>query len=239
MISLSTKATIVLLCAIVFTNASHAQINLKGKFEKKADQAIDDFLFGKKKDEPSTTNDTQASNEYSASNSSNESGSLGNYSRESVNYGSLSASQVVNFRDLINFLPDQFGGYSLYEKPEGATTRYGEFTYSTGAKNYKDGNKELSASIFDYLKVGALLSGYVNQYEYESSEGIMKSIEVKGQPGWFTANYESGETSMTLIANDRFLIVVAGEGLDESTLRGYFSTMDIERLPNSVETEEE
>jgi hypothetical protein len=242
MLSLSIKVNAALLCVILLTNISQAQINIKSKLEKKADEAIDDLLFGKKKSGSSgssTSSETYSSPDVYTDEESTESNPLGNYSRESVNYSSLSASQIVNFRDLINFLPDKMGGYSLSEKPEGATTRYGELTYSTGGKNYSDGKKEMSASIFDYLKVGAMLSGYTNQYETESSDGIMKSIEVKGQPGWFTANYESGETNMMLIVNDRFLLMLTGSNLTEATLKGFMQSMDIDQLPKAVVTTEE
>lgn len=221
----------------VLCTQTNAQINLRDKLNKKAEQEIDKILFGKKTNKQSTNTDESAETISESQEAVNMSDPLEGYERKSVDYGSLSHLEVVSFRDLINFLPDSFGNYSIAEKPDGGTMRYGEFQYSSGEKVYSGSNSELRASVFDYLQTGTFLAAYTSQYEYESTDGIVKSIEVKGQPGWYNADYDSGETSVTLVVNSRFLIMISGSDHDESTLKGYLNQLDIESLPEAPEEE--
>ncbi|MEO9474930.1 MAG: hypothetical protein ABJG41_05335 [Cyclobacteriaceae bacterium] len=220
--------------SIVHTQ-TNAQINLREKLNKKAEQEIDKILFGKKANKQSSKSDTSAETVSGSNEAIDVSDPLEGYERKPVDYGSLSHLEVVSFRDLINFLPDSFGSYSISEKPEGGTMRYGEFQYSNGEKLYSNGKTELKASAFDYLQTGTFLAAYANQYEYESTDGIVKSIEVKGQPGWYNADYDSGETSVAMVVNGRFLIMISGDNQDESTLKGYLMQLDIESLPAAPE----
>ncbi|MEP0368466.1 MAG: hypothetical protein ABJN36_16435 [Cyclobacteriaceae bacterium] len=222
--------------SIVHTQAT-AQINLRDKLNKKAEQEIDKILFGKKTNKQSSKNGTSVETVSESQEAIDGSDPLEGYERKSVDYGGLSHLEVVSFRDLINFLPDSFGSYSISEKPDGGTMRYGEFQYSSGEKMYSSDNSELKASAFDYLQTGTFLAAYTSQYEYESTDGIVKSIEVKGQPGWYNADYDSGETSVTLVINSRFLIMISGSDHDENTLKGYLNQLDIESLPEAPEEE--
>lgn len=242
------KLTLTLLAVLLLAwSDGAAQINLKQKLSKKADQEIDKFLFGQKDEKksdteeydqnPSETSSDEVSEDYEPSESTDD--PLGGYTRQPVDYGTISAGEVVGFRDLINFLPDEAGTYRISEKPEGSTARYGEYRYSTAQKTYESGEEQLQMSIFDYMQTGMLLAGYANQYEYESTDGIMKSVEVKGQPGWYSANYASGETSLFLVVKDRFLISIQGENIDQETLTGYASTMEIDQLPEAPPVPEE
>lgn len=236
-----------LIIAIAFALAATpalAQINIKSKLERKADETIDDLLFGKKKkgssdtdpSAPGSTGDPAATYE-----AEDETDPLGGYTRQPVNYGSMSPTKVVPFRDLIDFLPDRMGGQTLSAKPEGATMNYGEFQYSMGMKTYGAGETQVRANIIDYLQTGSLLEAYTNQYEYESTDGMMKSVTVKGFPGWFSANYNSGESSMVLVVNQRFYVSVNGTNLSQSELEGLLSGLDLEKLPQAevLETTEE
>ena len=225
-------------------SSTQAQINLKEKLSKKANQEIDNLLFGKKKNKDNGSGSDSAQGEtessYEGEESYDDSDPLKGYQRTSVNYGSLSANKVVGFRDLINFLPDSFGSFQLSEKPDGSTMRFGESQYSTASKAYQSKSKgELKATIFDYMETGALLAGYANQYEYESTDGIMKSVEVKEQPGWYTADYDSGESSITLVVNQRFIISLHGDGLSEDEFSQYVETLDVDMLPAGPQLEED
>ncbi|MEQ8583508.1 MAG: hypothetical protein RIC30_19415 [Marinoscillum sp.] len=232
--------TTLLLLTFATVNYAFAQIQLKEKLSKKANQEIDKFLFGNKnKNQSDDTNDRADDEVLDTYESTDSSDPLGGYRREPVNYGTMSPSEVVGFRDLINFLPDDLGAYRIAEKPEGSTTRYGEYRYSFASKSYRNGDEELRASIFDYAQTASLLGLYANQYEHESTDGVMRSIEVNGQPGWYSANYESNDTNLALVVNGRFLITIAGYGLEEATLKGYVVGMELDQLPEAPPTPEQ
>ncbi|XOV93288.1 MAG: hypothetical protein ACFHWX_00990 [Bacteroidota bacterium] len=236
------KLLIMSLLAIGLFPAS-AQLNLKNKLERKADQVVDDLLFGKKKKDKdsgssssSSTTPGEASETYK---SDNDNAPNGGYVRKPVDYGSMNTGETVHFRQLIDFLPDNVGPFSLSDKPDGASMRFGEASYSSASKKYSNGDQDMSISIFDYLFTGALFGAYANAYKYESTEGMMKSIEVEGQPGWFSTTYESGSTQLTLVINNRFMLSISLEGASEDQLKEYVGTMEINKLPEGQVPEEE
>ncbi len=233
------KLIICLAFAVMVLPAS-AQLNLKKKFERKADQVVDDLLFGKK-----SKNDNSSSSSSSSPGSSNESyesedksAPNGGYVRKPVDYSRMNTGEVVHFRDLIDFLPDNVGGFSLADEPDGASMRFGEYSYSYAAKKYNSGDEEMTIMIYDYLFTG-IFGAYANAYEYETTDGMMKSIEVDGYPGWFSTTYDSGTTQMMLVVNNRFMININRNGASESELRGYTSNLDLTRLPEGPPMEEE
>ena len=218
-----------------------AQLNLKKKFERKADEVVDDLLFGKKKkDKNSGSTSSAPSGEASETyKSENEDAPNGGYVRKPVDYGRMNTGETVHFRDLIDFLPDDVGSFSLDDKPDGASMRFGEASYSYAAKQYSNGDEEMSITIYDYLFTGAMFGAYANAYEYETTEGIMKSVEVEGFPGWFSTTYESGEAQLMLVINNRFMLNINRRGASESELRGYAGDLELNKLPEGQAIEEE
>ncbi len=227
--------------AIILYPAS-AQLNLKRKFERKADEVVDDLLFGKKKKDKdsgsssSTSPSGEASETYK---SENEDAPNGGYVRKPVDYGRMNTGETVHFRDLIDFLPDDVGPFSLSDKPDGASMRFGESSYSYASKKYASGDKEMSIMIYDYLFTGAMFGAYANAYEYETTDGIMKSVEVNGFPGWFSTTYESGETQLMLVVNNRFMLNINQRGATESELNNYAGSLELSKLPEGQAIEEE
>ena len=234
------KFIILSLLAVIIYPAS-AQLNLKKKFERKADEVVDDLLFGKKKkDKDSGSSPSSQSGEASETyQSENESAPNGGYVRKPVDYGRMNTGATVHFRDLIDFLPDDVGSFSLSDKPDGASMRFGEASYSYASKQYSNGDDEMSIMIYDYLFTGAMFGAYANAYEYETTEGIMKSVEVEGYPGWFSTTYESGEAQLMLVINNRFMLNINRRGATESELNSYAGTLELSKLPEGQAIEEE
>lgn len=235
------KKIIMLSLLAVFIYPASAQLNLKKKFERKADEVVDDLLFGKKKkDKDGGSSSTAPSGEASETyKSENENAPNGGYVRKPVDYSRMNTGATVHFRDLIDFLPDDVGSYSLSDKPDGASMRFGEASYSFAGKRYSNGDDDMSITIYDYLFTGAMFGAYANAYEYETTEGIMKSVEVEGYPGWFSTTYESGEAQLMLVINNRFMLNINRRGASESELSGYAGSMDLNKLPEGQAIEEE
>ena len=235
------KKILILSMLVLVLYPASAQLNLKNKFERKADEVVDDLLFGKKKkDKNSSSTSSSPSGEASETyKSENEDAPNGGYVRKPVDYGRMNTGETVHFRDLIDFLPDDVGSYSLADKPDGASMRFGESSYSYAAKEYSNGDEEMSIMIYDYLFTGAMFGAYANAYEYETTEGIMKSVKVAGYPGWFSTTYESGEAQLMLVINNRFMLNINRRGASESELSGYAGDLELNKLPEGQAIEEE
>lgn len=235
------KKLLILSLLAVVTYPASPQLNLGRKLERKADEVVDDLLFGKKKkNKDSGSSSSAPSGEANETyQSENANAPNGGYVRKPVDYGRMNTGATVHFRDLIDFLPDDVGSFSLSDKPDGASMRFGEASYSYASKQYSHGDDEMSIMIYDYLFTGAMFGAYANAYEYETTEGIMKSVEVEGFPGWFSTTYESGETQLVLVINNRFMLNINQRGATEPELKSYAGTLELSKLPEGQAIEEE
>lgn len=237
--------TLFLVTLLTFTiTISRAQINLSDKAEDKAEQVIDDLLFGKKKKKATGSSDPETAPVYTpaeeeeSSSGSSDADPLGGYVAAEVDYDKLSSGAVVPFRDLINFLPNKAGNYILSQKPEGSTMKYGEWNYSFASKTLRNGDETLTVAIYDYLTAGALLAPYTQQYEYESTDGILTSVNVSEQPGWYSATYSSKATSLVLVVKNRFYLMYSGTDLSKEKLTEWATELKLNRLPEGKPAEE-
>ncbi len=234
---------LIILLALL-TTLAQAQINLSDKAEDKAEQVIDDLLFGKKKKKTTSSSDPESAPVYApaeedqSTSASSDEDPLGGYVAAEVDYDKLSSGAVVPFRDLINFLPNKAGNYILSEKPEGSTMKYGEWNYSFASKTLRNGDETLTVAIYDYLTAGALLAPYTQQYEYESTDGILTSVNVSEQPGWYSATYSTKATSLVLVVKNRFYLMYSGTDFSKEKLAEWASELKLNRLPEGKPAEE-
>lgn len=228
------KLSIILVALVGFSLATQAQLNLKKKGEKKANQVIDDFLFGKKKKKNNETSDNTSSPQ--AGGSSDTDGSVNDYTPEEVDFGSLDFSKSISFRTLINMLPERTQGFSRDGKPEGARYSTQGVSYSTGMKDYLNNGREMTITLNDYLGAEFYATALTaQQYEYESTDGYAKSIEVDGLAGWINFEYDSGEGTLFLSLSQRFYMTVQAEGTNEEELRAVASDVDLGRLQSKID----
>lgn len=228
------KKTILFVVAAFILASAHSQIKLSQQAEEKATQVVDDLLFGKKKKKVTSAADPEmdvlpaASDENTTTTSSDP---LGGYVPEPVDFDRLTSEAAVPFRDLINFLPNRAGNYVLAQKPEGSSMKYGDWNYSFAQKTLRNGDQTLSVAIYDYLSANALLAPYTQQYEYESTDGVLTSVSVQDQPGWYSANFSDDSHSLVLVVKNRFYLVFSGDGLSKEKLTGWASELNLSRLP--------
>ncbi len=222
---------LVIALAIVSTT-SYGQINLKKKAERKADQTIDNLLFGKKKKkaaESSTPSNPPVPSQPSSTSTS--SSDDDNYTPQPVDWGSINYGETVHFSTLIDMLPETIYGFERSEKPEGAMYSTQGLTYSTGVKTYRKDGRELMISLSDYLNAEYLVGTQTQQYEYESTDGFMKSFEDGGMTGWISMEYDDQEGTLVATKANRFLVSINVQGTNESELRAIFGELDLSNLP--------
>lgn len=220
-------------CCLLISESTVAQLNLKRKAEKKADQVLDNLLFGKKKKKGTDTNEgTQTpSSSYPSGSSESNGDSDDDYIPKSVNWDGIDAGQTIHFTTLIDLLPEATQGFKRGEKPEGAMYSTQGFKYSTGMKEYRMNDRELTITLSDYLGSEGLINAQTQQYEYESTDGFMKSIESDGMAGWLAMEYKSAEGTIILTKGNRFLLSINTGGTNEEELRAILSDVDLSSLP--------
>ncbi|MBV6645003.1 MAG: hypothetical protein KI790_06120 [Cyclobacteriaceae bacterium] len=228
------KNLIAVIAAICICHLSTGQIRLKQKGEKKANEVLDNLLFGKKKKK--NTNTSSTTSDFSPSEPSNYDDSADeglDYERKPVDFGSLNAEELVHFSVLMDFLPDETNGFKLNRKPDGSMMRTGNFQISTAEKNYLDGkSRDLSIAIYDYKEAATIYSAQASQqYEYESTEGHTKTVDIKEYQAWVSQEYDIDKGTLFLSVNDRFIIMVEGARTTDEELISIAGELDIDQLP--------
>ncbi|MEM6643838.1 MAG: hypothetical protein AAF616_12735 [Bacteroidota bacterium] len=214
---------------------AEAQIRLKNKAERKANQVIDDFLFGKKKKK--NQDNGQGSGDSSGSSTGTGSGNntVDDYTPSNVDFGSLDFTQSISFRTLIDMLPERTQGFSRSAKPEGSRFSMQGASFSTAEKQYSNGDRNLQITLNDYLGAEFLAAAYTSQqYEYESTDGIAKSIEVDGIPGWINLDYNNNSGTIFLFLEQRFFTSVQADNTSESELKAIASDVNLGRLKRKI-----
>lgn len=226
------KLSILLLALFVLSFVGQAQINLKRKGEKKANEVIDNLLFGKKKKNKGNGGTESPS---SGGDSNTGGGEMDDYTPEEVDFGSLDYTKSISFRTLINMLPERTQGFSRDGKPEGARYSTQGVSYSTGIKNYLNNGREMTITLNDYLGAEFYATALTSQqYEYESTDGYAKSITVDGMAGWVNFEYDNGEGTLFLSLSERFYMTVQAEGSNEAELKAIASDVDLTRLQSKI-----
>jgi hypothetical protein len=116
---------------------------------------------------------------------------------------------VVNWRDLVPFLPDTLAGFQAKGEVDGSTTTMQGMQITRVGRDYVSGEDRLDVKIVDtslapFLRAPFALVGMVQE---DSSEGYKKGTSVKGQPA-IAEWKKSGRSEVHLLAAQRFVIDV-------------------------------
>jgi hypothetical protein len=146
---------------------------------------------------------------------------------------------AVHFSKLIPFLPDPPSGW-VGEEPSGMMMTSDEWTWSTADRHYTkpDVRDEASIAIIDgaYLPVGPWMiwRGY---FEYETTDGYLKSASFKGYQAWEehskTLGYTPAKGDYTVNnyilhvgINDRFMVSISVYDSDRDALYAFADRID-------------
>lgn len=161
------------------------------------------------------------------------------FEKEVKRMESLPPVEPVNWRELVKFLPDSVPGYEAQE-PTGETMSWGEgeqaIKYSHAKREYTADDKNISIDIVDsgYRQIFfALGFAWFIQGEYDTSEGYLKSLKVKGQDA--KINWKTKERSGSLVVKvaNRFFVTIEGNDVgSENDLIKAAELVDYKKLGN-------
>lgn len=228
------KYLLCLMAIVVVCFNADAQLNLKKKLEKKADQEIDKLLFKKKKkdsEDTDATYDVPGGGNVSSTGSSS-SRSDDNYEPKPVDFGSLNGEELVHFTVLIDMLPEETNGYQRSEKPDGSIYKSASFNISTGSKEYLKDGKSLQLTLYDYKDAAMLYTSQAGQfYEYESTDGYTKTIEVGGYQGWVSQDYDDNNLTLFVGVKERYILTADMEGGVLEVVESIVKEIPVDKLP--------
>jgi|GEM_PF-2784661 len=155
---------------------------------------------------------------------------INNYKRTSDTDGSLD-KKVMTANELLHFIPDAFENYHFYGKPEKTMSQEGGQSFSAVTKYFFEWELPLTVTLSDYLQTKNYFLVYNNWSDYNNEYGVLKSVKIKGQPGWYSVNYTTKETKLILTVHDRFLLKMEGFGLQEYVFDRFIERLDFSQLP--------
>jgi hypothetical protein len=135
---------------------------------------------------------------------------------------------VVNWRDLVPFLPDQLAGFQAKGDVDGSTTTMQGMQITRVARKYEAGDDRLDLKIVDtslapFLRAPFALVGMVQE---DSSDGYKKGTSIKGQPG-IAEWRKSGRSELHMLAGQRFVIDIEIKTPNAGTAERVAEALDI------------
>ncbi len=138
-------------------------------------------------------------------------------------------AQLVHFDKLIPFLPDPPSGW-VAEDPSGMMMSFGGGSWSIADRYYTKGDDDASIAIIDsaYLSVGPWMiwEGY---FEYETTEGYLKSTNFKGYPAW-EEHTKPDHYALHIGIADRFMVSISVTSMDKDTLYAFANKIDYDGI---------
>ena len=160
-------------------------------------------------------------------------GALGmNFASMALASEEATATEAVHFSTLIEFLPDAPSGWDG-EEPFGMMYTIQEGTWSMATESYtKSGADETNAEVgvmdSAFYQVG-WLAAWQGFYEWESTEGYAKTTTVKGYPAWEAYTKDSGEYTLFVGINDRFMVFI-NTNSDKDTLYDFANAINYDGI---------
>ncbi len=142
----------------------------------------------------------------------------------------LAWAQVVNCKELLPFVDLKIPGWTREGRVCGTTLKQGNVTVSEARMSFKAGDQTLEVVIMDFLgKTIPFLTG--QQIQMESSEEIVRSIEVQGFKAVVTFRHRERQGELNISVADRFWVNITGEGIGNlEVLTNLAQRMDLQKL---------
>ena len=126
----------------------------------------------------------------------------------------------VNWRELVPFCID-LDGWEAEDKASGQSMSMGSFKISQAERDYSEGDRSLHLTIVDGGYVPMVYAGLqmAMNFEIDSSEELVKKIEIKGFPGIERYDYDSRDAEVMLLVAERFMVQIEisdCDGTDEA-----------------------
>lgn len=140
-------------------------------------------------------------------------------SDSTVNKPAKGNVEALNFKKLIEFLPEAQSGWTA-EEPSGGSYTIEDGSWSMASRTYKKGDEETATvSITDsaYYNVG-LFEAWKGFVQFETTEGYFKKTTVKGYPAFETYSKGSKEYGSYVNIKDRLMVYIIVNKDDKNAL---------------------
>lgn len=147
--------------------------------------------------------------------------------------GATVAEEPVPFKKLLPIIAITLPGWQQDGQPTGATVKDQGIVFTEVEARYKKGEQSLQIKILDNptVSLGFLGLGYTPGFIMESAEESMQGTKIFGYPAMETMRLQDKEAKIEMLAANRFLVVVEGQGFQTmQELKDVLANFDIPKL---------
>ena len=143
--------------------------------------------------------------------------------------------EVINWRELKEFLPNRLDGNRLDEENiEGSTTGMMGFTVSQVEGTYKDNDSRFDVNVIDFGGVSFLVKTLANwadaNIDSDTSEGYQRTTEYKGYKAFEEYSERSKSGSFSILVENRFMVNIKGDNVSMDDLKDAIDDLNIKKL---------
>ncbi len=149
--------------------------------------------------------------------------------------------EAVDFRELKKALPSSIG---WMKRTEFGGEKAGAFGLKTSTANatYESGDKEIRISVVDIGGFKAALAGLAVwsniEVDKETMDGYERTTMIDGYKAFEKYNGKREEGELSVILEDRIVISIEGENIDDDDLRKALKKIDVDDLADIAKSEQ-
>jgi hypothetical protein len=141
---------------------------------------------------------------------------------------------VLSLEQLGELAPEKIDGYRPRE-PKGRILKIGTLSYSMIERIFMHGKKQISILLFDYNNASVMYrqatQKWKNAERVETDLILDNMYELEKQPGWMHFDKANNKSQITLGIQNRFYLVLTGEGIPLDVLDGIAKNFNFIRFP--------
>lgn len=148
-----------------------------------------------------------------------------------------SAANAFDYNNWVPMLPESISGMEKQDDPDGMNMEKGGKSWSTIKQEYADGNgKDIQLSIITGSDAPGIREfEQMQQFEMESGEQIVKTLEVSGYKAVLDLNKKGGTSNLLISVQNETLVIIETRSFDnEKALVSLAKEVPLDDMADSV-----
>jgi hypothetical protein len=145
--------------------------------------------------------------------------------------------EVMGLEQLGELTPEKIEGYKKIKQNKGASLKIGTLSYAMIERTFVQDKKQITIMLFDYNNASVMYrqatQKWKNAVGQETDFMLENAYELEKQPGWIQYDKVQKKSQITLGIQNRFYLVLIGQGILLTDLESVAKIFDFVRFPPS------
>ena len=152
-------------------------------------------------------------------------------------YSIQAQSDVMDLEQLGELAPEKIEGYKKIGQNKGRSLKIGTLSYAMIERTFAHDKKQITIMLFDYNNASVMYRQATQKWEnavgQETDLVLENAYELEKQPGWILYDKAQKKSQITLGIQNRFYLVLIGQGILLTDLESVAKIFDFVRFPPS------